>query len=573
MIDQKTSLLVSSQLPEFVRDEPAYANFVLFLEAYYEWLEQNHNVSDRSKNLLNYKDIDNTSAEFLDYFYNDFLAYFPKEILADKVKVTKLAKELYQSKGTPASYKFLFRILYNSDVELFYTKDAVLKASAGKWYVARSLKLASSNLNFLKAANLRVFGLTTKSIATIETAVVSGTKIELFISNIERLFQSGEIVRVVDSNNQTVLFDELPLEAKIVGQISQVKIDPNNRGLFYQPNDPVVVYGGLNADIQSPIGATAEVDKTTTGSIQRIKVETGGYGYRADPNTKISITNATGAIAIVGSLDPTANTIANVSFIPSDIIGFKKDIVISNTNYYFANTGVSNVNTTLANAFSFLAFSTYPISSVLIENGGGGITIQPTVTADSLYSTDDPLIQGNLKNLGILAPIYINDGGLGYQINDTIVLTGGSGYGANANVISINANGSIISVGYTYKSGSIGYPLGGLGYNGSLPSVSVNSANVQASGAILTVPGILGDGATFTPAVDRVGSISSIKLINTGEDYISTPNVSLKVQDITVKGLEITNLPQQGDVVYQGTDFNNSIYLATVDSISIFIAN
>jgi hypothetical protein len=26
-------------------------------------------------------------------------------------------------------------------------------------------------------------------------------------------------------------------------------------------------------------------------------------------------------------------------------------------------------------------------------------------------------------------------------------------------------------------------------------------------------------------------------------------------------------------VVYQGTDFNNSIYLATVDSISIFIAN
>ena len=579
MIDQKTSLLIPSQLPEFIRDEPAYANFILFLEAYYEWLEENHNVSDRTKNLLNYKDIDKTSAEFLDYFYNDFLSYFPQEILADKVKVTKLAKELYQSKGTPASFKFLFRILYNSDVELFYTKDAVLKASAGKWYVARSLKLATNDPNWLKLTNpngsFRVFGLTTKSIATIETAVEAGTKIEVFISNIERLFQSGEIVRVVDSNNQPVLFDGQTLEAKIVGQISQIKIDSNNRGLFYQPADPVVVYGGLNTDIQSPIGATAEVDKTTTGSIQRIKVENGGYGYRDNPNTQISITNATGAIAIVGSLNPDSNSRANVSFIPSDVIGLKKDIVIGNTNYHFTNVAVSNASTTLVNTFSFLAFSSYPISSVLVQNGGGGITVQPTIAAQSLYSTDNPEVQGNLKNLGILAPIQITDGGLGYELNDTILLNGGSGYGAYANVTSVNANGSIISVGYKYKTNNPyhRYPLGGLGYNISLPDVVIDSANTNAFGASLYVPGILGDGATFTPAVDRVGSISSIKITNTGEDYISTPSVSLKVQDITVVGLEITNLPQQGDVVYQGTDFNNSVYLAYVDSISILVAN
>ena len=53
--DKKTSLLIPSQLPEFVRDEPSYQKFVLFLQSYYEWLEQNGNVTDRSKNLLNYK--------------------------------------------------------------------------------------------------------------------------------------------------------------------------------------------------------------------------------------------------------------------------------------------------------------------------------------------------------------------------------------------------------------------------------------------------------------------------------------------------------------------------------------
>ena len=110
---QKTSLLVPSQLPEFIRDNPDYSNFVLFLQAYYEWLEETNNVTDRTKNLLNYKDIDETTTEFLNYFYNDFLSYFPTEILADKQKVIKIAKELYQSKGTPASFQFLFMSYFN----------------------------------------------------------------------------------------------------------------------------------------------------------------------------------------------------------------------------------------------------------------------------------------------------------------------------------------------------------------------------------------------------------------------------------------------------------------------------
>jgi hypothetical protein len=178
---QKTSLLIPSQLPEFVRDDPAYANFVLFLKAYYEWMETTGQVTDRSKNILNYVDIDKTSAEFLDYFYNEFLPYFPQEILADKVKVAKIARQLYQSKGTQASFKFLFKTLFNSDVEFFYTKDAVFRASAGKWYVAKSLKLDSTDLQFLNTENFRIFGETSKSIATIETTIVAGTKIEVFI--------------------------------------------------------------------------------------------------------------------------------------------------------------------------------------------------------------------------------------------------------------------------------------------------------------------------------------------------------------------------------------------------------
>ena len=153
--NQKTSLLVPSQLPEFIRDNPDYENFVYFLQAYYEWMEQNGGVTYGSKNILNYSDIDKTSDEFLKYFINDFLPYFPEEALVDRRIAIKIAKQLYQTKGTPASYQFLFRTLYNSDFDLFYTKDSVLRASAGSWYVAKSLKLNSLDENLLNIQNLK----------------------------------------------------------------------------------------------------------------------------------------------------------------------------------------------------------------------------------------------------------------------------------------------------------------------------------------------------------------------------------------------------------------------------------
>ena len=141
MIENKTSLLVPFQLPEFIRENPDYQNFTLFVKAYYEWMESanaanslsstansyNQGLTYGSKNLLNYADIDKTIDDFTDYYVNDFLPYFPKDILISKQQAIKFARQLYQSKGTPASYQFLFKVLYNSDFELFYTKDAILK--------------------------------------------------------------------------------------------------------------------------------------------------------------------------------------------------------------------------------------------------------------------------------------------------------------------------------------------------------------------------------------------------------------------------------------------------------------
>jgi hypothetical protein len=618
---QKTSLLVPYQLPEFIRDNPDYSNFVLFLQAYYEWLETQNNVTDRSKNLLNYKDVDTTTDEFIQYFYNDFLSYFPTEILANKTEVLKVAKQLYQAKGTPASFQFFFRTLYDTDVEFFYTKDAVLKASSGKWYIAKSLKVYIGNLNpninfstfdptILK--NYRVFGETTKSIATIENATTGTNKAEIFISNIERLFQSGEFVRVVDNSNQDIYFlnshivpattpGATILRGKIVGQISQIQIDSNNRGQKYQganinngyPGDPIAIYGGLNSNTGH--GATATVGTSTKGSLQQISVATGGFGYTNGDTTQnaysvINITNGGGAVANISGLNPSTvyvsgnsfyNPVSTLTNISTDVIGLKANIslgVTANANSYtwngttkynFANSANANATTTIANALSFIAFSAYPISAITVLNSGGGIPAAPGIAAQSLYYTEGRTLTSDLASLGILGPIQVNNPGTGYVANDKILITGGSGYGAYANVITVSANGAITNVAYVYSTtGNARWPLGGMGYRlTNLPTLTVNSSNVSASNASLSVAGLAGQGASFGSSTDRVGTITTINISDYGEDYVANPNVSFKVQDIVVTGLSFGNVPGRGDTVYQGPSFNASTYQAKVDSL------
>lgn len=571
----KTSLLIPSQIPEYIRDDPSYDNFVAFLQSYYEWLEQEGNVTDRAKNLLNYADIDKTTDKFISYFTNEFLQYFPKEILVDKRTAVKFAKELYQSKGTLSAYKLLFRVLYNSDVDIYFTNDHILRASDGVWYVERYLNLLTNDFRFLDTKNYRIFGEESKSLATIENSVVDGNKIKIFISNLQRSFRSGEYIRIVNDYNQDIIIDGENLRAKIIGQVYEIVVDPKNRGKYYNVGDPVVVYGGLSGE--NGIGAIAEVGSVTSGSIKSISVVNGGYGYRPDPNTIISI-SAPGTSATVSSVNTDVDKTSLVNLFPVDSIQLHKNTQIGAGSYSFAAFSAANANSTLFQSLSFVSFSAYPIASVFVASGGSQINSTPTITADSIVNTDytNSLIVANsyyantyayVKSLGILAKPIITNPGSGYSSGDTITISGGSGYGAYANITV--SGGQIVAVDYVNGS-SNNYCLGGMGYRSdALPSVTINTST-GSNGAII-IPNILGEGASFLPQTDEIGQIQTVVLTQQGEDYVSTPNVSFKIQDLAVKN--ITDEPIPGDIIYQGVDIDNTTYTAYVDSLLPILNN
>ena len=576
-MSNRYSTIFDQKLPAYIRDDPSYSRFIQFFDAYYQWFDDTYDIYGLGDKL----DIDSGFEEFYAYYAQDFLPYFPDidTIAADKVKLIKIVKELYKAKGVPDSFKFLFRALYNVNAEVTATSQYVLRPSDGKWIVPKSIKIKSLSTDFLHIENFKVFGVTSKSIGIVEKSKINGKFIQIYLTDIERLFATGETVRILDYDNKPVYFlngkyvayDKIPppqsvlLESKIIGSISNINIEPTRRGSYYKIGDPVVLSGGFSNTAVSPVGATAFVSEITTGQIQNVIITKGGYGYRLFPNSSIDITTH-------GILDTTANCIisildesqeaANVAYISNDCIEDNLNIVLGNT-YNFSIT--ANANTQLKNCFSFLTFPTYPVTAVLIRNGGGGYDVEPTLKFDSLFTANTVnKYKERLEDLGILAPIQVINPGSGYLANDVITISGGDGNFAYARIHTTNAHGAILSTRY-YSTGNL-YSLGGMGYNNAnLPTVTVSS-NTGAN-AQLIIPGILSTGVEYRIETDKIGAITKIALTDNGEDYAYTPNVSLRIQDIVITGNNIDDLQlTESMVAYQGT-YITPAYTAKIDSV------
>jgi hypothetical protein len=118
------SSVVSRQIPEFIRED--YPTFVAFVEAYYEYLQE------QGVDLSTARDIDKTLDEFVMEFKKE-LAHNLPQIQGDERFILSHIKDQYLAKGSESSYKLLFRLLFGKKVELTYPGTQMLRASDGRW--------------------------------------------------------------------------------------------------------------------------------------------------------------------------------------------------------------------------------------------------------------------------------------------------------------------------------------------------------------------------------------------------------------------------------------------------------
>ena len=313
--EKTISALVQTQLPDFINGN--HPQFKRFIELYYSWLEQNApaGISNTAGNTIyhamqigDYRDIDETPDEFIRYFKDELLPHFPENPSLDIKKILKSAREYYNKKGSEESLKWLFKALYDTDLEVNYPKEQILIASDGKWKKPRAFRITVGESNKNVDVNLLERKLVVGSISGATCIIESANRtidetngreiIEIYISNITKYFNNGEdiLINYVDANGIDRVFRE-----RIIGTLSNVRVDSNirtdptqrRRGLLYNVGDPVVITGGLGTSAEAN-DAAAIVGNVTRGSIEAVTPTFLGYGYREYYNTQVVVLRTLG---------------------------------------------------------------------------------------------------------------------------------------------------------------------------------------------------------------------------------------------------------------------------------------
>ena len=524
--NNKISTLINSQVPFFVRND--HQNFVTFLEKYYQYTEQENKVVNKIKNVKTYQDIDLTEDQYAELLYSTFLKYIPKDIIADKKLILKHVKDFYRAKGTEKAIRFLMRILYNKEIDLYYPKQDILKVSDGKWFVQKTLRIkdvtvkkldgtvvASDNTfyDLEKFISTKIKGNTSNATATVERVerfYEKGYRVdELYLSNIDETFRNGETV--------FTLFDDVEDTKSITANIYSGRLSAivvTNGGSGYKIGDPVIFSSNTGS------GAKAEISKVASGNIAAISVINGGAGYRVSDLLNITVTDlndlGSGANAIVSDVIKTGAYHPNSYNIMFSTISLESNTQIGNLIY--SNLNSSNVNTSIVNAGQFWKYAnTGPASQIYVINSGNNYISTPELSI---------IPNTSIFSLGILGRMEIKSRGLGYIPGDKIEFInqiGTYGFGAAGNVKNVNISGGITEVEFINVPGQI---TGGAGYaQEKLPKANVISST--GNGANIVVTAILGGGASMISAQSVLGSIEEIIITDTGSGYITAPIIDL----------------------------------------------
>ena len=265
--DERISVRVEGQLPDFVKQD--HATFVAFLEAYYEYMEQTGKPYEIIGNLRNYFNIDKTVDDFLQYFKTQFGKDVPEAVFANanKPSVLKHLRDFYRSKGSEKSFQFLFRLLYQEEIEFYYPSVDMLRVSDGRYTKDKILRCIDTS------GTAAVFDFTGETI-TGGTSGATGIvelvlKEQLGTFEVSTIYLSKVIGTFLQNETVTDGTNTFTLDGMVTGYTI------TNAGNNYVVNANVTITGGG----AGASGAQFLVDTLQTGSITTATIVSGGTGY------------------------------------------------------------------------------------------------------------------------------------------------------------------------------------------------------------------------------------------------------------------------------------------------------
>jgi hypothetical protein len=613
MNNERISVLVPDQVPEFVREE--YPKFVSFLKAYYEFLEKsadtNNDLVNVSKQIREISDVDSSLDEFEQNFYNKFTSLLPRDTAVRKDILYKNISQLYRSKGSIESYKFLFRMLFGEEVDVIEPKNEILKASASVWSVENSLRIDpdifyqkitgnGTKKTFILPSN--AFNVKTVLINdVVTTSYLVNKQYKKIIFNTAP--SNGSIVKIYFD---TFDFDLLKnrkiigstsgatgiIESTAIGLISNRSIED----LFINSKNVIGNFENgefCTSDIIDENGNVLLFEFLTSSSLKEITIVNPGSNYTPGQFLNISGGNADKeAVAIIeevfsGRIDtitvdkPGAGFISgglietiNPRFLVNGSIQTIDTTSINVTSSYlvYSNTKIANVSSVTINAGNynvpsksgsavtkdsrifeiFTNLRTFEVGGiktclVLPTSSGQVIDFAPTLDAKPLTYSTAGTAQ-DISRFNSLGGYRIVSAGSGYKAGDEIVF--------GNNPVETYGIGAAARVSLTGENGEIlKIAFEPIRVQGTV-NVSALNANVTGTGTVFNTDLIVGDQITVNGQIRTVQTIVSDTLLTCDSNFLYTSGpASSPTGNQTTPRLGVYNRYPTGGILYKQNNF------------------
>lgn len=302
---------ISEQIPNFIRSN--YELFEKFLKVYYEYMEKQNdsdtttditaykkltNPNDLIQGQQEYRDPDKSLTHLLEYFKRDVLPISATPQGSDDRFLINKIRDLYLSKGTPNSFKLLFKLLYNKSIEVQQPNEQVLDASEGT-FVAFDVVTFLSNDSDGVLNNVDFNNSFIEQDDSEIASVIFGSKINKIGANsVVTLTTSAPFNKQPDS--EIVVINKSDRSKYVTGtvlrQIKNLTITDSEIGM-YNVGDEITVKQGDNK-------FKVPVRSTESGPVTSLVVKNRGINYKV--NDTIIFTSkgfGTGGSATITSVD------------------------------------------------------------------------------------------------------------------------------------------------------------------------------------------------------------------------------------------------------------------------------
>lgn len=341
-IERFISPFIREQFPSFYKEEGP--NFIAFMRAYYEWLEQENGAIGLSRSMLDTVDIDRTQEQFIKYFKNTYIQSIPDSAAADKRLMIKNILDLYRSKGSKRAAELLFRLVFNEDIDLYVPNEFIFRPSDNIWVVPRYIEVTFHprifELNGTQIQNDGKFG--TAIVNGVSEKVVNGRTINVLeLTDIKGNFKRGD--RIFQTYGNSITSTDGPI---ITGSLTAVAI--TSGGSNYRVGDILNVEGsGTEATVR-----VSNIVNDVLGSVS-FDLLSGGSGYSLNAEITVATTlnievaNSLGTLSVGQSLVD-ANTAANGTIVTSNgsllqVINFSESLQFNVGDEVQTSTGNAKI--------------------------------------------------------------------------------------------------------------------------------------------------------------------------------------------------------------------------------------